>query len=270
MNSSPVPFNPGSPDTVSGQRSRAERVLAAYQQAVGHDLPNRLVVLQGLARMLEQSAAERLEPEERASLIRLADLARDAHGFVASLAEVGRACLRIETRQATSLVEICREAAAETGWLYPDRDLTYDIANSLPTLLLPPEGVRRVFVELFRQAARRATPGQPLRLTVEARSGPDGLEVLVRDDGPHLSAEQRRQVSDPFAAPTGEGPSFGLFLASLLAEGWGGSLAAGDPASEERSLRRDEQGGVAAHAAEAGLAGETLWVIRFPQRRDEG
>jgi cystathionine gamma-synthase len=46
--------------------------------------------------------------------------------------------------------------------------------------------------------------------------------------------------------------------------------AAGGPASEERSLRRDEQGGVAAHAAEAGLAGETLWVIRFPQRRDEG
>src|SRR5262249_38027329 len=50
-----------------------ERLRVCYQQAVGHELPNQLVALQGTARLLEQDAGDRLDPETRADLTRLAE-----------------------------------------------------------------------------------------------------------------------------------------------------------------------------------------------------
>src|SRR5262245_23104961 len=100
------------PDDPAQALARAERLLACYQQAIGHDLPNRLVVLQGTARMLEQDAGERLDPALRADLVRLAELARRVHDFIAALADVGRTCRRAEPAEEVSLEEVCREAAA--------------------------------------------------------------------------------------------------------------------------------------------------------------
>ena len=47
------------PDEEGRALARAERLLACYQQALGHDLPNKLVALQGLARL----ACEDLRPK---------------------------------------------------------------------------------------------------------------------------------------------------------------------------------------------------------------
>src|SRR5262249_62071124 len=93
----------------------------------------------------------------------------------------------------------------------------------LPTLTLPPGAARRVFLELFLHAARRAPDGL-LRVEVAARQTPEGTEVRVRDDGPALSALGQKQAFDPFAALPGEGPAFGLFLARQLVEAWGGTF----------------------------------------------
>ena len=52
------------------QTSPQERLLACYQQALGHDLPNKLVALQGIARLLEEELAEdMLVVEEEVDLV---------------------------------------------------------------------------------------------------------------------------------------------------------------------------------------------------------
>ncbi|MBI1916355.1 MAG: HAMP domain-containing histidine kinase [Planctomycetes bacterium] len=217
------------PDDAARALARAERLLACYQQAVGHELPNLLVALQGTARMLEQDAGDRLDAETRTDLVRVSDLAARVHDFIAALAEVGRICRRVEPPAELSLEDVCREAAAEAGWLCPRPVMRYDMLQPMPTLALPPGAARRVFVELFLHAARRGipesgSPEKPIRIEVSALVTPDGTEVRVEDDGPAPGSLRLRQAFDPFAAPPDQGPSFGLFLARQLVEGWGGTL----------------------------------------------
>ena len=44
-----------------------ERLLGCFQKALGHELPNQLVALQGLARLIEMEQADRLDEEGRAT-----------------------------------------------------------------------------------------------------------------------------------------------------------------------------------------------------------
>jgi len=233
-----IPPVPVRPDDPVRSLARAERLLACYQQAVGHELPNQLVALQGTARMVAQDAGDRLDAETRAGLIRVAELARRVHDFVAVLADVGRTCRRVEPPQAVALEEVCREAAAEAGWLFPRPALRYDMLQPMPRVVLPPGAARRVFVELFLHAARRVMPEQAVRVEVSTVTTPAGTEVRVHDDGPSWGrfltclGEERQvrnlpheeQAFDPFATPADQGPSFGLFLARQLVESWGGAL----------------------------------------------
>jgi len=219
-----IPAVPVRPDDPVRSLARAERLLACYQQAVGHELPNQLVALQGTARLLEQDAGDRLDPVTRADLTRLAELARRVHDLVAALADVGRTCRHVEPPEEVALEEVCREAAAEASWLFPRPTLRYDMLQPMPRVVLPPGAARRVFLELFLHAARRATLEQAVRVEVAARTTPSGTEVRIHDDGPSLSLLRQQQAFEPFAAPVNERPSFGLFLARLLVEAWGGTL----------------------------------------------
>ncbi len=66
-------------------------LLALLQKALGHELPNHLVAVQGLARMLEMEQAERLDDEGKDYLRRLAAAAQRAHELARSLADRVRA-----------------------------------------------------------------------------------------------------------------------------------------------------------------------------------
>src|SRR5947207_648703 len=88
-----------------------ERLIAAYQQALGHDLPNLLVAIQGMVRLLQTEEAERLSPEGREFLDQLAQASRRAHEWSRALSDVGRV-----VRDAAGVApESVEEAAREAG-----------------------------------------------------------------------------------------------------------------------------------------------------------
>ncbi len=76
--------------TDGASADRLAPLLAALQQALGHDLPNQLIAVQGLARLLELEQGERLSAEGRDYLARLAAAAARAHALVAELAGLVR------------------------------------------------------------------------------------------------------------------------------------------------------------------------------------
>jgi hypothetical protein len=84
MNADPSPTPP--PDDGGRAADRCERLLAVLRQGLAHDLPNHLIALEGLARLLEAEEGERLSAEGRDYVGRLAAAAARAHAVVASLA----------------------------------------------------------------------------------------------------------------------------------------------------------------------------------------
>ena len=63
-------------------------------------------------------------------------------------------------------------------------------------------------------------------VVVEARAAPDGVDLHVVDEGPGMSAEQRRRAFDRFwrTGPPGTGTGIGLAVVRRLVTADGGSI----------------------------------------------
>jgi K+-sensing histidine kinase KdpD len=207
-----------------------KRLLACYQQALGHDLPNKLVALQGLASLLEQEATGDIGEEARGCLERLVAITRQVHAQVNALADVGRCWRALGSLVPVNLDDLWTEALATVKYHHPGR-LEVHADAPLPTLTLPREAARRVVLELLEFSARRASESGPLRVQLSCSQGPASTVVALQDDGPPLSRIESEQAFAPALPPQGDpGSALGLFLAQLLAEGWGGTLELSAPA----------------------------------------
>jgi signal transduction histidine kinase len=209
------------PADPSGQgREQLERLAGCFQKALGHDLPNQLVALQGLARMLEQEQGGRLDADGRACLLRLAELAGRADGLARRLAEVGRLSRDPGPPESVALAEAAREAAAEVNLLSSGPAVEYHFQDDAPTLPVSRRSLRAVLVELLRNAARAAAAERPLWVEIGGRRTPDGVEWWVRDDGRGLPEARQATLFDGLAA----GGGLGLFLVRQVAAAWGGAV----------------------------------------------
>jgi signal transduction histidine kinase len=204
---------------------RKEWLLSGYQQALGHELPNHLVAIQGLARLVLTDQAAALAPAGRELLQRLADLAQRTDRLVRALAEVGRMDQAPGLAEPVSLTEIVSEVVAEVKILFNRCAVEYIIPNHMPTVAIARRGLYTVLHHLLRNAARAAQTNPAARVEVGARGTPDGLELWVADNGCGLSAAQQLHLFEPFHGDAAsEGQGLGLFLVRQVVAGWNGSV----------------------------------------------
>ncbi len=205
---------------------QAEQLLACFQQVAGHELPNHLIAIEGLVRVLELEEKDHLRPQSRDYLQRLSGVAQRAHSLVSSLAEIGRARRDRQTPEVLSLAEVAREAAAEINQLFPGRPIEYHFPESTATLLVPRPGLRRVLVQLLRNAILAAVDGRPLHVEVGFRQASSGLELWLTDNGCGLTPERLVQLRQFFSCRTDAGASLdlGWVLVRQCVDHWGGSV----------------------------------------------
>jgi len=201
-----------------------ERLLACFQKALGHEIPNQLVALQGLARMLATELAEHADPSLGQLAGQLADLTRRLDGQVRALAELGRLLRDPGLAEAVPLKEAGREAAAEVNVLFRDRSIEYHFINELPTLTLPRRTLHLALVQLLRNSVEAVVSGRTPRLEFGSRPCAEGVEVWIADNGRGMSEDQGRQLFEPFVGRHPERHGLGLFLVRQLVAGWGGAI----------------------------------------------
>jgi signal transduction histidine kinase len=199
-------------------------LLACFQMALGHELPNQLVASQGLLRLLEMEEADHLTDTGRDYLKRLLRTAQRTHFLIHSLAEIVRALRSAEPAQPLSLAELTRELAAEVKQLFADRTIGFHFDILEANLSAPPRALRQMVVHLFRSAICLAGEGEP-QIEVKASRFPTGVEFQVRVRGQPLSPLERQQLLEPFAGSVGGSDHrLGLFLVRALVDRWGGSM----------------------------------------------
>ncbi len=197
------------PDPQSGPAGdRLARLLAVLEQAFAHDLPNQLLAIQGLARLLELEEGARLSAEGRHYLERMAAAAARAHALVATLAEVTHLAHAPQPAEDVELTELAAEAVAEAKQLADDRPAEYHGPEQRLVLAVPRAVLRKVLVLLLRHPGAR----------VSVRRCDHAAEIRVVPAGVALPVT----MADPLLFTGSHG--LDLFLVAQLAESWGGSV----------------------------------------------
>jgi two-component system OmpR family sensor kinase len=204
---------------------RKEWLLGGYQAALGHELPNRLLGIEGLAQLVLADEAERLSPGGRDLLERLADLAGRTHRMVRSVAEVGRLDRDPGPLEPLPLTEMVSEAVAVVKFLFNRPPVEYIIEQSMPTVVVPRRPLCAALQQLLQNATRAVRANPTARVEVSARPTPAGLELRIADNGCGLSADRQITAFTAFHADEASaGPGLGLFLVRQVVAGWNGSV----------------------------------------------
>src|SRR5207237_1403241 len=129
---------------------RTERLLALLQKALGHELPNQLVAIQGLARVLELEEGERLGAEGKEFLGRLAAAAQRPHELIRMLGEFIRASRAVPLDRPTALATAVGQAVMEIRQLATAGSIEYHLPEGDVFLWIAGPALHRVLVELLR------------------------------------------------------------------------------------------------------------------------
>ena len=220
-------------------RERLDRYVRDRTQmlaAVSHDLRTPVTTLRLRAEFIDN-------PEIQAKILETLD---DMTAMIeAILAYTREESAREDTRRldlAAVLQCLCADLA----------DQGYDIAYDGPERLeisARPLALKRAFANLMENAVRYGKRAQ-----VALECAPDGLTILIDDEGPGIAAELRERVFEPFfrveasrSADTG-GIGMGLAIARSVLRGHGGDI----------TLEESPKGGLR----------QRIWMPLEPRRKE--
>jgi PAS domain S-box-containing protein len=219
-------------------RARGElEQLDDVVHALSHDLRTPLAAMLGSAELVERHA-------DRPDVVRrmagaLLRSGRRLDAMVADLAEMvrleaGRAPVRAEPVPVAPFLHDLLErlrAALDVG------AVQVEIEPLLPNVLAEPARLERLLVNLVSNALKH---GEGAPVVVSARAAAGLVELAVADRGPGIPADEQGRIFERFyrgRAAGAPGLGLGLYLARLLAESQGGTIAVESAPGEGTTFR---------------------------------
>ena len=135
---------------------------------------------------------------------------------------------RPPTKAAVDLAALAREAAEVLGADAAQREVELSVAPveaELPAVSCDPEQVRRVLLNLTRNALQATAAGGSVTLGLAA-DGAGQVQLQVRDTGRGMEPEQLERVFTPFYTTREKGTGLGLALAHKIVIDNGGEITA--------------------------------------------
>lgn len=225
------------------QALQAERLAAIGEMVTGlaHESRNALQLMQAslemLTRRLKDSREQELVTEIQKAQDRLNHLFEEVSGYAAPI--------RL-ARDTHELAKIWREAWQQVTQLTKDRDVHLLEAVGATDLrcAVDPFSLERVFRNVLENSIAAAP--DPVKVEIHCSNcridDRDAVRVVVRDNGPGLSAEQRQKIFVPFYTTKVRGTGLGMAIAKRIVEAHGGRITVeesnGDGAAIEIILPR--------------------------------
>jgi two-component system sensor histidine kinase RegB len=209
---------------------RSERLAALATLAAGaaHELATPLGTIAVAAKELERDLTPGEGSAADARLIR-EEVERCKHILAQMASDAGESMGEaFVSTDASSLLEL---ALADVG----ERQRVQLALEPSRELLVP----ARAWARALRGLVRNALQASSDAVTVELRSGPEQVEIYVRDRGAGMSEQVLARVGEPFftTKEPGRGMGLGVFLARALAERMGGSLELSSRLGEGTTVR---------------------------------
>lgn len=168
--------------TARSRADQAERLLAAMHSVFSHDLPNQLVIIQGLANLLELEEKQSLSPQAQEFMTRLAGAAKRASGMVQFLKQMARLHRVQEPLERIQLAPLFREIRAELTQLFPGRTFVFDTQWHAPAVRAGGRALHQAMLEVVRHGIEACADSMPCLCLRSQHLGADvelDLEVIA-------------------------------------------------------------------------------------------
>ena len=200
---------------LKSQRMAAIGELAAM---VGHDLRNPLAGITGATYYVKKKLGPKTNKKEREMLQLIEQEIGHADKIINDLLEYSKE-IRLELTQ-TEAKSITEDALKSMK--IPNKIRVLNSAKQTPRIELDANQMRRVLVNLIRNAVDAMPRGGRLRIT--SRESNDNLELIIADTGEGMTSETLERLWSPLYTTKSKGIGLGLPTAKRLVEAHGGSI----------------------------------------------
>jgi len=234
-------------ESMLAEQRESERQKDEFLSIVSHELKTPLTPLKALAQLLRlrlrrhREDGRELDLESLDANLRTIERQVDRmSGLVNDLLEVSRAGQgRFELQQQEfDLVPVVREVVQRYREISAEEGRITFAVTAPGTLPITGDAMRieQALTNLVGNAVKYSPSGGEIRIAVDARG--DEVAFLVVDNGIGIPAEDLPTLARPFArgsrrARTFSGMGIGLYLARLVAEGHGGTVALASPGEDK-------------------------------------
>jgi signal transduction histidine kinase len=201
-------------------KTKAERILKILAKVFQHDLPNQLVVFQGLVQLLELEEKERLTSQALEYLQRMKAVSQRTLNLGRYIKELSYLAGKEEIVERVHLASLVQEFKAQAKHTFTDCQLEWKSSLEITQLTVGRQNLIKGLVELMRLTFSLAG-GKSFHINFQARAEV-GFDLLQLDIIPG------EVLKDPLPteAKTWEGRLEFLLARELLASG-GGTLQLG-------------------------------------------
>jgi PAS domain S-box-containing protein len=200
---------------LKSQRMAAIGELAAM---VGHDLRNPLTGITGATYYLNKKLGPKTNKKEREMLQLIEQEIGHADKIINDLLEYSKE-IRLELTQ-TGAKSITEDALKSVK--IPNKIRVLNSTKQTPRIELDAKQMRRVLVNLIRNAVDAMPSGGTLRIT--SRESNDNLELIIADTGEGMTSETLERLWSPLYTTKSKGIGLGLPTVKRLVEAHGGSI----------------------------------------------
>ena len=124
------------------------------------------------------------------------------------------------------------EDGAEDVILAPDVQIRWEVPRDDIRVAIDRQMMRRVLVNLVRNAVQALRDAKPEKtgetrgtVGVRAQTRPEGVDMIVEDDGPGVPEASRERVFDPYFTTKAEGTGLGLAIVKKIVVEHNGTIA---------------------------------------------
>ena len=212
---------------------QAEKLAIAgkLSASLAHEINNPLQSVIGCLGLAQETLAEGNDATEFLE-VGLEELRRVAR-IVAQLQDLYRPS-RPEERQHTEVntllkqvLTLSRKRCEEQGV-----NVVWQAVSDLPSLLLVPDQIQQVFLNLVLNAVDAMPEGGRLQIQTAGTERPIGVRISFTDSGTGIAADVLPHVFDPFYSTKPSGLGLGLFISKDIVEQHGGQIEVQDAAGE--------------------------------------
>jgi signal transduction histidine kinase len=222
-------------DHIHGEADRLRHAklaaLGEFAAGAGHEINNPLAIISGQAQYVLSHAEDWLLSDEEGHTIKalqaIINQTKRVHMMLRELMQFARPAAARLTR--FDLPTLVGEILASVRELAEARELRLDlVAPERLATWADPDQVRTALLCLVKNAVEAAPVAGWVRVQIQCDQA---IEILVEDNGPGPSAEQRPHLFDPFYSGrnAGRGKGFGLPVAWRLARQQGGDVRLSPP-----------------------------------------